>query len=169
MQLICCTQKLLKELQQEPTNVVPLNHLLGSWHANLLIVERHKCVLVTNDSTLYTIFIPNLKKIDFQAFHLIFGQHLFKNLLHEGFTQKQIEAVLNEHKEIKYTKTNNRSVLGSMNDLAYQLEYSIQINGGMKGTNILELNHELNRIIFRSINYKHPIEMLRIKLEDKNI
>jgi len=99
----------------------------------------------------------------------IFGQHLFKNLLHEGFTQKQIEAVLNEHKEIKYTKTNNRSVLGSMNDLAYQLEYSIQINGGMKGTNILELNHELNRIIFRSINYKHPIEMLRIKLEDKNI
>jgi hypothetical protein len=166
VQLIRCTQKLLKELKQEPTNVVPLNHFLGSWHANLLIVERHKCVLVTNDSTLYTIFIPCLKKVDFQAFNLIFGQHLFKNLLHEGFTQKQIEAVLNEHQEIKYAKTNNRSVLSSMNELASQLEFRIQINGGMKGTNIFELNHGLNRIIFRAINYKHPIEMLRIKLEE---
>jgi len=155
VQLIRCTQKLLKELKQEPTNVVPLNHLLGSWHANLLIVERHKCVLVTNDSTLYTIFIPCLKKSEFQAFHLIFGQHLFKNLLHEGFSQKQIDAVLNEHQEIKFTKTNNRSVLGSMNELAFQLEYSIQRNGGMKATNILELNHELNRIIFRTINYRY--------------
>ena len=164
MQLIRCTQKLLKELSQEPTNIVPLKSFLGSWHANLLIVERHKCVLATNDSTLYTIFIPYLKKADFEVFHFIFRQNLNKNLVYEGFTQKQIEAILNEYQDIKYAKTNNRSVLGSMNDMRSQLEFRIQMNGGIKSTNIFELNHELNRIIFRAINYKHPIELLRVKI-----
>ena len=28
MQVIRCTQKLLRELKQEPTNVVPMNHLI---------------------------------------------------------------------------------------------------------------------------------------------
>lgn len=72
MQLIRCTQKLLRELGQEPTNIVPMKSFLGSWHANLFLVERHKSVLATNDSTLYTIFIPYLKKTEFEAFHLIF-------------------------------------------------------------------------------------------------
>ena len=72
MLLLCCTQKLLKELKQEPANVVPLKSLLGSWHANLLMIERHKCVLATNDATLYSVFIPFLKRADFDVFHLIF-------------------------------------------------------------------------------------------------
>lgn len=168
MQLIRCTQKMLKELKQEPTNVVPLNGLLGSWHANIFFIERRKCVLVTNDSTLYTLFIPYLKKADFQTFHLVFGQHLFKNLMREGFTQKQIEAVLDEHQEIKYAKTNNRSVLGSMNDQRFQLEYRVQMNGGLGTTDIYALNHDLNRNVLSAIDYKKPIEMLRIKLEGKD-
>jgi len=168
MQVIRCTQKLLRELKQEPTNVVPMNHLLGSWHANLLIIERHKCVLVTNDSTLYTIFIPCLTKPDFQVFSILFGQHLFKNLLNEDFSQKQIEAVLDEHRDIQYGKTNNRRVLGSMNDLAFQLKCHIKMDGGIKATNIPELNYNLNRTILSLIDYQHPIDMLRSKLEEIN-
>jgi len=164
MQLIRCTQKLLKELGQEPTNIVPIKSFLGSWHANLLLVERHKCVLATNDSTLYTIFIPYLKKAEFEAFHLIFNENLYKNLIFEGFTEKQIEAILNEYQDIKYAKTNNRSVLGSMNDMKSQLKFHIQMSGGLKSTDIFELNHRLNRTIFGAIQYKHPIELLRVKI-----
>ena len=62
MQLIRCTVKLLKELTQEPVaNVTPIRDVIGGWHANLLRIERKKCVLVTNDRALYTIFIPGLK------------------------------------------------------------------------------------------------------------
>ena len=110
-------------------------------------------------------FIPALKKPDFQTFHFIFGQHLFKNLLHEEIPQSQIEIVLSECKEIQYKKTNNRSVLGSMNDQKYQLEYIIQAEGGLARTNIYELNHKLNRSILSAIDYKYPIEMFAKQLK----
>ena len=125
MQLIKCTQKLLKELKQEATTAVPLHSRLGSWHANMFHVERRKCVLVTNDLTLYTMFIPYLKKEDFKVFRVIFGQNLFKNLLYEKLSQKDIETILEEYQDIQYANTDNRSVLGSMNDQKYQLEYII--------------------------------------------
>lgn len=167
MQLIRCTQKLLKEINKKPTtNVEPIKSILGSWHANLLRIERRKCVLITNDSTLYTLFIPCLRKPDFQNFHLVFGQHLFKNLLHEGFSQLQIETVLNEHQQILYDKTNNRSVLGSMNDQKVQLEWRIYLNGGLEETSLYELNKELNRNILSAIKKNYPIEMLQDKLKN---
>lgn len=165
MQLIKCTQKLLKELQQKPTKQVPQKSNLGSWHANIFHIERRKCVLVTNDLTLYTMFIPYLKKADFKAFNTVFGQNLFKNLLYENLSQNEIETALEEYQEIQYAKTDNRSVLGSMNDQKIQLEYLIQSEGGLDKTDIYELNYKLNRIILSAIDYKYPIEILKKKLQ----
>lgn len=167
MQLIRCTQKLLKELKHKPaTNIEPFKSLLGSWHANLLLIERRKCVLFINDSTLFTILVPYLKKLDFQNLNFVFQEHLFKNLLHEDCSQKQIEAVLTEHNRLIYTKTNSRSILGSMNEQKFQLEYRIQLNGGLKYTPIYDLNKELNRNLLSPIDYKRPFEMLKEKLKN---
>ena len=162
MQLIRCTAKLLKELKQEPVaNVEPLRSFIGGWHANLLRIERRKCVLVTNDKTLYTIFIPGLKKPDFNDFGEMFRHHLFKNLLHERFTQGKIEAVLDEHRTILFARTNNRSVLGLMNDLKFHLEFFIASRGGLVQAPIYELNRRLNRIPFSAIGGKCPIDRLK--------
>lgn len=165
VQLIRCTQKLLKELKTKPTEIEPKFGYVGCWHANLLRFERRKCVLLTNDQTLYSIFIPGLRKPDFEQFEEVFRQHLFKNLVFEEFTQKQIEFVLNEYREIKFAKTNNRNVLGSMNDLAFQLEHLIWAQGGLRNLDLLALNQELNRIPMGALKYGKSIEALRRKLE----
>ena len=96
-------------------------------------------MLITNDKTLFCLFIPSLKKPDFQSFHDVFGQSLFKNLLYEQIPQDQIETVLDECQEIQYGKTNNRSVLGSMNDQRFVLENFIQSEGGLAQTDVYEL------------------------------
>jgi len=161
MQLIRCTAKLLKELKQDPvTNVEPIRNVLGGWHANLLRIERRKCVLVTNDRTLYTIFIPSLRKPDFMFFDEVFRQHLFKNLLYEELSQSCIEAVLNELETIRFARTNNRSVLGSMNDLKFHFEFSIASSGGLALTPLYELNARLNRTPFSAIGHSYPIDRL---------
>ncbi len=166
MQLICCTKKLLKELDADPTdNVEPISSLLGRWHANLINIERRKCVLITNDSTLFTMFIPFLRKPDFRKFHYIFTEHLFKNLLNEGFSQRQIEAVLNEHEQILFSKTKSRSVLGSMNEQKIQLEWEIRFNGGLKAAPLYELNKKLNRNLLSAIGLKYPVEVLQERLK----
>ena len=103
MQLIRCIQKLLKELRVQPVEKEPTFHFLGSWHANLLRFERRKCVLFTNDQTLFSIFVPSLRKADFQQLADIFGQNLFRCLRLENFSQKQIEKILEEHETIEFS------------------------------------------------------------------
>ncbi len=81
---------------------------IGDWHANLLRVERRKCVLFTNSDTLYSIFVFGLKRTDFDHLDEVFRQSLFRRLNIEGFSQVQIEKALDEYETIHFAKTNNR-------------------------------------------------------------
>ncbi len=166
--LVRCTKKFITELKAKPTNEDPPKDPFWSWHANMFYVERRKCVLITNDITLFTLFIPALKKTEFQTFQHVFGQQLFKNLMYEEIPQNNIERVLTECQTIQYDKTNNRSVLGSMNDQKYLAEYYIQDEGGLARTNIFELNRKLNRNILSAIDLNHPIEMFVNQLNSHN-
>ena len=141
-----CTQKLLKELRPEDTEAFIPTMPLGCWHANLLTIDRRKCVLFTNDLTRYSFFVPYLRKPDFQIIDEVFKQNLFKSLLNEGLSQEHIELVLEEIKEIAITRTSNRSILGTMNDLTNQITWRIQQEGGLGNTDISKLNMDLNRI-----------------------
>jgi len=103
--------------------------------------------------------------MQFENFREIFGQNLFKNLLWENFPQNQIEIILDEHREITIAKTNNRNVLGSMNDLAFQLKYRIAAMGGLSNVDLAELNHDLNRIPMSAIKEVYSIYELRNLLD----
>ena len=139
---------------------------LGCWHANLLTIDRRKCVLFTNDLTRYSLFVPYLRKPDFQRIEEVFGQNLFKSLLNEGLSQEHIELVLEEIKEIAITRTSNRSVLGTMNDLTNQITWRIQHEGGLGNTDISKLNMDLNRIPIRiDKSYEYGIKRLKEVLE----
>jgi hypothetical protein len=164
MQLIRCAQKLFKELKVKPTEELPNFGCIGGWHANLLRIDRRKCVLFTNDQTLFSFFVPVLKKPEFVHFDEVFRQNLFKCLLNERFSQYQIEKVLDEYREVKFAKTKNRSVLGSMNDLAFQIKYRVESPGGLSYLEPIALNQALNRIPFKAIDYRYSIDALRAKL-----
>jgi uncharacterized protein DUF6933 len=59
MRIIHCTQKLLKELDVplvEPENISAPAEGLGNWYANLLRIDRKKCLLFTNEKTL--LYLP---------------------------------------------------------------------------------------------------------------
>ena len=166
MAILRCTKKLLNELKIKPSVETGLYNELGSWHANLLRIDRRKCVLFTHDRTLFSFFVPGLKKPQFQNFQEIFGQNLFKNLRRENFPQGQIEIMLEEHQEIAISKTNNRSVLGSMTDLAFQLSYLISDAGGLSYVDIAELNYDINRVPMSAIDSFYGIDELRKLLAD---
>ncbi len=161
MAILRCTKKLLTELKTKPLERPAFSDKVASWHANIIRVDRRKCILFTHDATLYSFLVPGLKKPQFENFREVFGQSLFKNLRWENFPQDQIELVLVEHREIIIAKTNNRSVLGSMNDLAYQLKYRISAIGGLANVDLAELNHELNRIPMSAIKEIYSIYELR--------
>lgn len=161
MAVIQCTQKLIKELKVEPVQGDGAGGALSLWHANLIILDRRKCVLFTNDHTRYSFLVPGLKKPDFQALNEVFGQNLFKCLLQDGFTQEQIEKLLDETLEIVYTKTSSRSVLGTMNDITQIIRLTVYDEGGLGNTDIGKLNHYVNHMPSGAIGYKFSVEALR--------
>jgi hypothetical protein len=162
--IIRCIQKLLFELKAPSDPSEPVTESFMDCHATLFLIQRHKCVMISNDLTLFTVFIPFLRKPEFKFFHRVVGDYFFKNLLHEDFPQGQIEAVLSELRNVSYQKTCNRSVLGSMNDLRRAVEYRVYEAGGLEGVNLYELNEQLNRTILGAINRKYPLQILREKL-----
>lgn len=159
--LIHCTQKLLAEV---PDRLIDPSAAGDSWHANLLRFDRRKCVLFTHDATLYSVFVPGLKKPEFDQLDEVFGQRLFKALLWDEFPQTQIERMLDAARSIRCTRSNNRSVLGSMNDIRYHVEDEVGYAGGLEGVDLADLHHRLNRIPFGAIGYRYPVERLQVYL-----
>ena len=166
MGIIRCTAKLLTELKTKPTNGLIQSPAWCDWHANLLWVDRRKCVLFTNNQTLYSFFLPSIKKPMFEKFEEVFRLGLFKSLMTEGFAEPQVEYVLREHQRIVIAKTNNRSILGSMNDLAFQIKAMIYATGGLDNANLSEINRQLNRIPMSAIKYKVSIDEMKRLLDN---
>lgn len=156
--LIHCTQKLLAEIPDRFTDPSASG---ASWHANLLRFDRRKCVLFTHDETLYSVFVPGLRKPEFEQLDHIFGQHLFKALLWDAFSQTHIERMLEACREIRFTRSSNRSVLGSMNDMRFQIGAHVEQDGGLTSVDLARLHHALNRTPFGAIGYGYPVERLQ--------
>ena len=168
MRIIHCTQKLLKELDV-PIIVPDKTHSdsqgPGNWYANLIKIDRKKCLLFTNEKTLYSFLIPHIKKATLKNIVNEFMITLNFNLQYEGFSLEVISKVMEDYEKIGFAKTASRKVLGSMNELAFQYEVLIMGKEGLGNVKILELNHTINRTIMGAIKYKYPIEALKKVLE----
>jgi len=156
--LVHCTQKLLAEI---PDRLIDPFASGESWHANVLRFDRRKCVLFTHDATLYSVFVPGLKKPEFEHLDEVFGRRLFKALVWDEFPQTQIERMLEACRVIRFTRSSNRSVLGSMNDMRFQIRWHVEDDGGLANVDLAQLHHRLNRIPFGAIDYKYPVERLQ--------
>ena len=164
MRIIHCTKKLLKELDVplvEPDKILQPTEGLGNWCANLLRIERRKCLIFTNEKSLYTFLIPKVLKANLKNIEQEFLINLSYNLQNEGFGLDLINRVMQEYQEVGFAKTSNRQVLGSMNELTFQYEVLIEQTEGLENIGILELNKHINRTIMGAVKYKHPIEALR--------
>ena len=165
MQLIKCTAKLRKEMglkKSDLSETVPENSLLGAWHANLLYVNRKKCVLFVNDKTLYNFVVINLSRAKIKELDSIFVQYLVLNLFQEGFSEALVKRLTQEYDTIQFTKTDSKSVLGSMNDLAFHYKYHIQTEGENALPSII---HKMNRMPMGAQNYNYSIESLMKHIE----
>jgi hypothetical protein len=170
MRIIHCTQKLLKELDVplvEPDEIRQPTEGLGNWYANLIGIDRRRCLLFTNEKTLYTFLIPKVLKDNLKNIEDEFLTHLTYNLQNEGFGLEVI-SIQQEYKEIGFAKTSNKRVLGSLNEFAFEYEFMIMRKEGLENVNILEINRQINRTIKVAIRYQRPIEVLKKVLQGAN-
>ena len=168
MRIIHCTRKLLKELDVspiEPAKIPQPTEGLGNWYANLIRIDRRKCLLFTNEKTLYSFLSPKVLRNNLKNIEEEFLINLSYNLQYECFDLDVINRVMQEYKEIGFAKTASKKVLGSMNELKFEYEVLIAMKEGLENIKILEVNRDINRTILKGIKYLHPIEALKSLLQ----
>jgi hypothetical protein len=165
MLVLRCTAKLLKELGCEPadTDDVAKAHVLNVWFANLLRLDRRKCVLFTNEKTLFSFLVPGLKREQLRSIGEVFAENLSERLAAEGLGKYE-KKLVGDRSITAIAKTNSKSVLGSMNDLALQIEYHIKGCGGLETMDLKRLNREINRVPMGALGYRYAIESFEDEL-----
>jgi len=166
MAFIRCTARLLKDLGVKPADIPDQPPDLFDWHANVLRLDRKKYVLFTNSRTLYSFVVRWSGKPRLADFQEQFRLKLFQNLMSEGLAEEHIEYMLSGHEQITITKTNSRSVLGSMNDLAFQARVMVYMRGRLDDAYLHEISRELNHIPMGAIKYQNGIAELKRRLDD---
>ncbi len=94
----------------------------------------------------------------------LFRLGLLKSLMSDGLDNPQVRHVLGSQGTIMIAKTNSRSILGSMNDLAFQIKFIVHAMGGLVIADLSEINRQLNHIPMSAIKYSVGIEELRRRL-----
>ncbi|OGW52785.1 MAG: hypothetical protein A2Y81_13135 [Nitrospirae bacterium RBG_13_43_8] len=104
---------------------------------------------------------PKVLKANLNNIEHEFLINLSYNLQNEGFGLDVINKIMQEYQEIGFAKTVSKSVLGSMNEFAFEYDYLIRGEERIEKVRILEINKDINRTIMGALKYKHPIEALR--------
>ncbi len=165
MQLIRCTKKLQKILGLKIGELFEQNiedSILGPWHANLIYIDRKKCILFVNDKTLFNFIIPDVNKSQFKELSSLFKMHLACVLSDLGVPEIAKVKIMSEYDTIQFANTNNKSVLGSMNDLAYHYKHHILYEGGVQSPAVPNIIKKLNHMPMGALEYKFSIEALKL-------
>lgn len=164
MPILRCTKKLQKEMglravSNEP--VEPESSPLGSWHANLMYIAKRKCVLFANDRTLFNFIATDVSRAEIRHLDQLFIGYLSCVLNEEDLPQGLVDRIVQECSAITYGNTNNRSVLGSMNDFALNYECRILDAGGVHSAQVPQIIKDLNHMPMGALNYAYAIDALQ--------
>ena len=120
--LICCTKKLLDQLNIKPAPCPDVEPLF-SWHANLLRINRRKTVVLVNDKNRYAIVLYGLKAGDFKKLDQHIAQAIRLTFQEECIRDEVIEQFVNHYGQVTFTKTRGRTPVARMNNSCQMVLY----------------------------------------------
>lgn len=133
---------------------------LHDWHVHLFYLNRQKHVILTHSASLFSVVAFNVFKKDLADLKLFFMKNLSRCLYYEEFSAEEINRIVNSAGEVNLSLTNNRRVLGSMNDLIKQYKCGVDWHEPAE-SELPEFQRRLNKTPMSMLKYKYPIERFR--------
>lgn len=152
-----CTRKLLDILRPAE----PLADLEASdddWYANLLWVDRCKCLLLAHAGTLFAVFRPDVRKPGLRPLGAYVVGAIEGELLDEGLTRDTFGRL--DAAELRLARTVDRRTLGFMNEMAFQIRWQIEDAGGLEQSDPRRINRWLRRTLYSKDDYSKPLELI---------
>ena len=166
--IFSCTKKVLDKLKKYKS-IENAKEETGryNWYVDLIKLERRNYFLFTHSETLFSFFVYAGTKMQLENIELIFAQNLQEQIIRQIGTLDIYfkNLFLPEDQGHRFIKTNNRSVVGSMNDFKNQL-YPHNYPPGNITEKYQLLNRMLNRIPMSGLKYDFPIDRMKKMLEE---
>lgn len=157
MIILRLTKDLMKDMKTIPVEDVHAASLL-SWHVNIYNLNKRKHIVFVNDLTRLAIIIDGIRTGQIDRLKDKFMLTLREYLLREGVNESLINTYIANGTEVFISKTNNRSVLGTMKEVTWFIEDDFIDN--------IERLKWLNRMIHKPIDYKEPIVLFKELIKD---
>ena len=129
---IHCTKKLFMRLPLDKNGQLPDDtgaefpdgeySGLGAWHANIVTLQGHDCVLFVHDATRFPVFIKAGTQKDFASLQWHFEDGFMNTLLKLNADQEHLDAAAKQLSALRFDTLCDRSVQGTMNRMASDIE-----------------------------------------------
>ena len=166
--ILCCTKKLINAYGLSVVENFTNNKTFSEWYANLIYIEKKKCILFTESKTLFSIILLDLKKSDIINIGELFYKQLYRSLLQIGIKEDLIKSIVPKELKILYSTTQDKRILGSMNDYAYQYKHIILAKGWIGYIDIDGIIQNINETPMSLIGYNSANRLVRMVILNEN-
>jgi hypothetical protein len=164
--VVRCTGKLLNLLGKCSVTLVDAPTSDDDWYANLLWIDRRKCLLIVHAGTLFALFAADIRVSDLRPLERRVVELLASALLEEGLPIDALGRL--EPSKVRLAKTASRHVLGVMNQMAFEIGWHVDQAGGLWNVEVDELNSHLRRSLHtKDGDYRVPLELVHERLRGR--
>ena len=161
MVVLRCTQKLLVRLKQD-RDLPPVESTtrLGDWYGNILRIGRRQHLLFISERSRLPLVIPIG---DGKRLRFVFQDAVRERLAIVGVAAADIADERSRMSEIAFGRTQNRSLLGTLNDFAFMAQHGNANRAEPESPE--ELMQFLAQTPILPLNGASPIELTRAAFE----
>lgn len=131
---------------------------VDDWYANVLTIDRRKCLLMVHADTLFAVLDSDVRVAQFNDRGLYAATLVVDALASEGLAGTVLGPT--DPSSVRVAKTASRRVLGHMNEMAFEVEHLVASSGGLALTDVDDVNRRLRRHLRgRDGDYVVPLEL----------
>lgn len=160
--LVRCTARLLDLLGKRDIVLVDDPPGDDDWYANLLWLDRRKCLLLTHAGTLFPVLVADIRRRDLQPPGPLIAARVEAALGDEKLPADLLGPL--DPDALRIGRTASRSILGFMNDSAFACRYAVEQAGGLEHTDLDGLNRFLRRQLHNRGGYRQPLDLVLDRL-----
>lgn len=157
-----CTARLLEVLGKRDVTLVYDAASDEDWYANIVWIDRRKCLLLTHAATLFPVLAADVRAHDLRPPGPLVVDCIQAALVDEDLSVDVLGAL--DRDAVSLARTASRQVLGFMNDTAQTSRWIIENAGGLKHADLDELNRFLRRTLHNRGGYHQPLELVTERL-----
>jgi len=152
------TQKLATKLKIAPAIALPrAADPLTDWTANLFVADRCQYIIVTNSATLYSVIFPGRGITKPEHFIERAYDAMVRQMIKDGCGALFKERIVPAGNEVVFSKTGDRKVMGSINDLIHCARAHIEYGEDSPE----ETTAKIVETPMGALNYAYPQEEMR--------